>query len=55
MEKIITKLNSLGIDTCWVSIGDADGRKKKEKIFGEIIGKINYILAIGYGNQEILL
>lgn len=51
MEKIITKLNSLGIDTCWVSIGDAD-EGKKEKIFGEIIGKINYILAIGYGKPR---
>ena len=51
MEKIITKLNGLGIDTCWVSIGDVE-EEIKEQIFGEVIGEINHILAIGYGKQK---
>ncbi|WMM25725.1 nitroreductase family protein [Tissierella sp. MB52-C2] len=51
MEKVITKLNNLGIDTCWVSIGNVE-QDKKLQIFGEIIGEINYILAIGYGKAR---
>lgn len=48
MEKIITKLNNIGLDTCWVSIVNVDENIKKE-IFGDVVGKIDYILAIGHG------
>jgi nitroreductase len=47
MEKLITKLNDLGIATCWISLMDVDGNKKKN-ILGSTIGQTNYLLAIGY-------
>ncbi len=51
MEKLITKLNSMGLDTCWVSVKDVDNNTKKE-VFGELKGEVNYILAIGYGKAR---
>lgn len=51
MEKLISQLNQLGVDTCWVSIENADNDTKKE-IFGDIVGKIDYILALGYGKRR---
>ena len=51
MEKLITKLNNLGIDTCWVSIKDVDEDTKVE-VFGDAIGEFNYLLAIGYGKPK---
>lgn len=47
LEKLITKLNSLGLDTCWISVKDIEENKKKE-IFVKSEGKIDYMLAIGY-------
>lgn len=51
MEKLITELNRLGVETCWVSVGDIE-EKFKNKVFGEHIGNISYILAIGYGKRR---
>lgn len=51
MEKLITKLNLMGLDTCWVSVANVDVATKKE-IFGDIVGKVDYILAIGYGKRR---
>ena len=51
MEKFISKINSLGLDTCWVSVGDID-KDAKDKIFGEKVGEIDYILAIGYSKPK---
>lgn len=47
MEKLITDLNRLGLDTCWVSIGDLSKDLKKD-IFIDLEGQTNYLLAIGY-------
>lgn len=46
-EKLITKLNEMGISTCWVSILGVDENKKKE-ILGDDIVIVNHLLAIGY-------
>ena len=51
MEKLITKLNELGLDTCWISIGDVDQRDK-EKALGDKKEIINYLLAIGYSKPK---
>lgn len=51
MEKLITELNRLGIDTCWVSIGNID-QEFKDEVFGEHVGHIDYILSIGYGKRK---
>ncbi len=51
MEKIITDLNRLGLDTCWVGVGDLSQEVKRE-IFTELRGEINYILAIGYSKLK---
>lgn len=51
MEKLITDLNRLGLDTCWVSIGDLT-KEEKIQAFGNYQGEINYILAIGYSKLK---
>lgn len=51
MEKLITKLNGMGLDTCWVSVKDVDNNTKKE-VFKDLTGEVNYILAIGYGKPR---
>lgn len=51
MEKLITDLNKLGLDTCWVGVGDLSENFKKE-IFQDLEGEINYILAIGYSKLK---
>lgn len=51
MEQAITKLNNLGLATCWVSISemeDASGGL----IFGESYNNVNYILAFGYSKRK---
>ncbi len=50
-EKLITKLNNMGISTCWISISGAEESKKKE-ILGENVGIVNYLLAIGYSKPK---
>jgi len=47
MEELITELNNMELDTCWVSIPDVD-RELKEKVLGESVDKIDYLLAFGY-------
>lgn len=51
MEKLITKLNELGLDTCWVSVYDVEMKKRKE-IFGESTNEINFILAFGLPKRK---
>ncbi len=51
MEKLITELNRLGLETCWVSVGNLE-REFKNTVFGEHTGNIDYILAIGYGKRR---
>lgn len=51
MERLITKLNLLGIETCWVSL-DTVKDEFKEKLFGEHTGNIDYMIAIGYGKRK---
>lgn len=50
-EKLITKLNNMGISTCWVSVLGVDESIKK-KILGEDIAIVNYLLAIGYSKPK---
>lgn len=51
MEKVITELNRLGLDTCWVSLDKVDLSTKID-LFDEIKGSIDYILALGYGKRK---
>jgi len=51
MEKLVSKLNELGLDTCWVSVYDVDNERKKS-IFGESIDEINFVLAFGYSKRR---
>lgn len=47
-EELITKIQEIGIDTCWVSLNDLDDRLKNE-VFGSDSNIIEYIIAVGYG------
>lgn len=51
MEKLITDLNKLGLDTCWVGIHGSTEELKKE-IFKDAKGQINYLLAVGYPKRK---
>ena len=51
MEKLITKLNEIGLDSCWISVYDVD-KKKRKVIFGESTKEINFILAIGVPKRK---
>ncbi len=51
MEKLISKVNNLGLDTCWVSIVDVEESDKIEAL-GEKVGKVDYLLAIGYSKPR---
>ncbi len=51
MEKLVTSLNKLGIDTCWVSVFDVEEERRKA-IFGESTGEINFVLAFGYSKRR---
>lgn len=51
MEKLITKLNEKGLDTCWISLTDVD-MKTKTDIFGESKGEVNNLLAFGYPKRR---
>ena len=50
-EKLITRLNSYGLGTCWVTVKDLDEQTKK-RAFGDIDGDIDFILAIGYAKSK---
>lgn len=51
MEKLITELNRLGIETCWIS-ADTIREEFKETVFGEHSGVIDYMIAVGYGKRK---
>lgn len=51
MEKIVTSLNELGVDTCWVSVFDVDMERRKV-IFGESTNNVDFVLAIGYSKRR---
>lgn len=51
MEKLVTKLNELGLDTCWVSVYNVEDKIRKA-IFGESTGNIDFILAFGYSKRK---
>ncbi len=51
MEKLITKLNEMGLDTCWISLTDVDQNTKTD-IFGESKGEVNNLLAFGYPKRR---
>ena len=50
-EKLITELNELGIETCWISLNDID-EIVKQRTFGESTNNVKYILAIGYSKAR---
>lgn len=50
-EKLISKLNNMGISSCWVSIVDVN-ESTKRLVFGEHFGTVNYLLAIGYSKPK---
>lgn len=51
MEKLISKLNELGLDTCWISIDDIK-QVDKDNALGNKKETINYLLAIGYSKPK---
>lgn len=51
MEKLITELNRLGLETCWISV-DTIEDEFKETVFGEHTGIIDYMIAVGYGKRK---
>lgn len=51
LEKLVTRLNSYGLGTCWVSVHSLDDETKQE-VFGDIKGDIDFILAIGYPKRR---
>lgn len=51
MEKLISKLNEKGLDTCWISLTEVDSITKNE-IFGETKGQVNNLLAFGYPKRR---
>lgn len=51
MEKLISKLNELGLDTCWISI-DKVSQADKKNALGDKKENINYLLAIGHSKPK---
>lgn len=47
-EELISKIQEIGIDTCWISVHHLDDRIKNE-VFGSDSNIIDNIIAIGYG------
>ncbi|MDD7305142.1 MAG: nitroreductase family protein [Peptoniphilaceae bacterium] len=47
MEEIITKLNEIGLGTCWIDAVDVNSTVK-ESVFNFTDGKVNHLLAVGY-------
>lgn len=46
-EKLITKINAIGLEACWITLDHVESFKKV-KAFGDIGKNIDYALAIGY-------
>lgn len=51
LERLITRLNYLELDSCWISLDKVDEETKKS-VLGDSVGTINYLLAFGYGKQS---
>jgi nitroreductase len=47
MEELITKLNSIGLGTCWITVTDVEATVKKSA-FNFTDGDVNHLLAVGY-------
>ena len=46
-EKLITKINAIGLEACWITLDHVE-TFKKVKVFGDVGKRINYALSIGY-------
>ena len=46
-EKLITSINKLGLEACWVTLSHVD-KEKRNSVFGNTGGETDYILSIGY-------
>ncbi|OHW63265.1 nitroreductase family protein [Andreesenia angusta] len=46
-EKLLSLINDMGVDGCWLTMTHVDVEKRKE-VLGESGGQIGYLLAIGY-------
>lgn len=47
MEEIITRLNELGLGSCWITVSDVETTVKKSA-FNFTDGDVNLLLAVGY-------
>ena len=47
MEEIITKLNELGLGSCWITVSDVE-KTVKQSAFNFTDGDVNLLLAVGY-------
>lgn len=47
MEELITKLNEMGLGTCWITVSDVE-KTVKESTFNFTDGQVNHLLAVGY-------
>ena len=47
MEEIITKLNELGLGSCWITVSDVE-KTVKQYSFNFTEGDVNLLLAVGY-------
>ncbi|WP_394023583.1 nitroreductase family protein [Anaerococcus martiniensis] len=47
MEEIITKLNELGLGSCWITVSDVE-KTVKQSAFNFTEGDVNLLLAVGY-------
>lgn len=47
MEKLISDINNIGLNTCWITVPDIDEKSRRD-IFGQEIGDVDYLLGLGY-------
>lgn len=47
MEEIITRLNELGLGSCWITVSDVE-KTVKQSAFNFTDGDVNLLLAVGY-------
>lgn len=52
MEELITKLQEIGLGSCWITIKEVEGGLT-DSIFFKSEGHVNFILGIGYPKPEI--
>ncbi len=48
MEKLITKINEIGLSTCWITVVHVD-----DSLMNQHGGKVDYLLALGYPKRKI--